>query len=129
MAKQSNIQFAKALYEVTEHAPQSALPEIVKQFLLVLQKNNRLKKINYILDEFIAYSKKQSGITTVELETAQSISDQIIQQIKKKFGNTVEIEHAINPKLLGGIKIKIEDSVYDASVQTQLNKLKKTLQA
>lgn len=127
MPKQTNLQFAKALYEVTKDLPESKLPEAVKEFFLVLQKYNKLKKTEYILNEFIAYSKKQSGTKTIEVETVQPITEATVEKIKKIFGKNSEISQITNKDMLGGIKIKVDDTVYDASLKTQLHKLKQSL--
>ncbi len=129
MKKQSNLQFAKALYQVTKDLPKDKLPEVIKQFFVVLQKYNKLKKIDYIIEEFERYSKKQSGIKTIEVETVNELDKKIKSKIEKVFGEDSEITEKINKNLLGGIKIKVDDTVYDASLKTQLNKLKQFLQA
>lgn len=128
MKKKTNLQFAKALYEVTKGLPEKNLPEVIKQFFLVLQKNNKIKKIEYIIEEFIRYSKKQSGIKTIEIESVQQVSEHVVEKIKKIFGQTAEVRNTINKDVLGGMKITVDDTVYDASLKTQLNKLKKSLQ-
>ena len=127
MKKKSNIQFAKALYEITKDLPKAQLPEVANQFLLILQKNNKLKKIDYIVEEFTNYSKKQEGIKTVIVESARALKPATLNKIKKMFGEKSEITAAINENLLGGIKIKVDDMVYDASLKTQLIKLKQVL--
>lgn len=127
MAKQSNAQFAKALYQVVKDLPKEKMPEVAKQFLSVLQKNNKLKKAEYILAEFEAYAKKQSGIKTIEIETAHPVDEKILEKIKQIFGKESEISQTINTEMLGGIKIKVDDTVYDASLKTQLHKLKQSL--
>ncbi len=124
MKKQSNLQFAKALYEITKDAPEAKIPEIIKEFFVVLQKNNKLKKIDYIVDEYIKYAKKQSGIKTIEIETAQPITDNTIDKIKKIFGEQSEISQKINKSLLGGARITVDDMIYDGSLTAQLQKLK-----
>ncbi len=129
MRKQSNLQFAKALYQITEDLPKDKLPEVIKQFFVILQKHNKLKKIDYIIEEFVSYSKKQSGIKTVEVETAQKLNEKTLNKIEKIFGATSEVSQTVNKDLLGGVKIKVDDMVYDASLKTQLNKLKQFLQA
>lgn len=127
MRKQSNLQFAKALYEITKNLPADNLPEVIKQFFVTLQKYNKLKKINYILEEFEKYSKKQSGIKTIEVETVRGLEEKTETAVKKIFGLTSEIIQKTNADLLGGIKIKVDDVIYDASVKTQLHKLKQAL--
>lgn len=127
MKKQSNLQFAKALYEVTKDLPEAKVPEVIKQFFLVLQKNNKLNKVEYVIDEFVKYSKKQAGIKTVHVETAHPADQDLLHKIKKIFGQDAEISQTINKNLLGGIKIKVDDTIYDGSLQTQLSKLKQSL--
>ena len=73
MRKKTNLQFAKALYEITKDLPKSHLPEAIKQFVLILQKNNKLKKVDYIIEEFEAYAKKQEGAKIIEIETARKL--------------------------------------------------------
>lgn len=127
MAKQSNAQFAKALYQIVKDLPKEKMPEVAKEFLSVLQKNSKLKKIEYILTEFEAYAKKQSGIKTIELETVHPVENKTLEKIKQIFGKESEISQTINKEMLGGIKIKVDDTVYDASLKTQLQRLKQSL--
>src|SRR3989344_110144 len=117
MKKKSNLQFAKALYEVTKDLPKSHLPETIEQFVLILQKNNKLKKIDYIVEEFINYSKKQDGIKNIEVETTRKLEQPILNKIKKIFGKKSEIIQKINKDLLGGIRVKVDDMIYDASLK------------
>lgn len=127
MKKHSNRQFAKALYEVTEGLPKNDIPEVIRNFLMMLQKNNKLKKIEHIIEEFIQYSKKQAGIKEIEVESARKLDRPTLDKIKKLFGEKSEVTEKINESLLGGVKIKIDDLVYDASLQKQLIKLKEKL--
>ena len=56
-------------------------------------------------------------------ETLSKIKDKIHSEMTQ--GGTVEIETRIDASLLGGFVIEIGDSLYDASVVTRLNKLRK----
>ena len=127
MKKQSNRQFAKALYEVTRDLPKSHLPETIEQFVLILQKNNKLKKADFIIEEFINYSKKQAGIKTIVIESAFAVEHAAINKIKKVFGENSDITETINKNLLGGIRVKVDDMIYDASLKKQLSRLKNQL--
>ncbi len=127
MRKKSNLQFAKALYEVTKNLPKGHLPEVIGQFVLILQKNNKLKKIDYIIEEFVNYSKKQSGVKMVTVETARKLDHSVLNKLKKTFGEKSEITELINKNLVGGAKIKVNDMIYDASLKTQLKSLKQQL--
>ncbi len=127
MKKQSNRQFAKALYEITKDLPKKELSEAINQFIFILQKYNKLKKTDYIIEEFINYSKKQEGIKTIIIESVTKLENLTLAKIKKMFGEDSEITENINKNLLGGIKIRVDDMVYDASVKLQLKNLKEKL--
>ncbi|MEK7680611.1 MAG: ATP synthase F1 subunit delta [Patescibacteria group bacterium] len=125
--KKSNKQYAKALYEVSKDAPKNHLDEVAKQFLSLLLKDRKLKKIEYIIDEFERYSKNQDGIKEVEVESAGELSKITLSKIKKTFGDNAEIKETTNPNLIGGIRIKVDNIVYDASLKKQLSRLKNQL--
>lgn len=127
MKKQSNRQFAKALYKITKDLPKKELPAVMHQFAVILQKYNKLKKADYIIEEFIKYAKKQEGTKTITVESATELTGSTLTKIKKMFGDQSEVMENINKNLLGGIKIKVDDMVYDASLKTQLIKLKQSL--
>lgn len=65
--------------------------------------------------------------TTVKLDP--EIKDKIISKINELIGHTVTVHEIIDLSLLGGVKIKIGDWVYDASIQNQLNSYKSELYA
>ena len=116
-----------ALYEIAKDLPKKEMPEAVAQFTLILQKHNKLKKADFIIEEFINYSKKQEGIKTIILESASKLEPAALNRIRKTFGENSEITENINKNLLGGIKIKVDDIIYDASLKKQLSRLKTSL--
>jgi F-type H+-transporting ATPase subunit delta len=49
--------------------------------------------------------------------------------MEKELGSQVEISARINPGIIGGMILRIDDKQYDASIAAQLNKIKKELLA
>ena len=125
--KKSNKQYAKALYEISKDVPKSHWEEIAKQFLGLLQKDRKLTKVNLIIDEFVKYSKKQEGINEIEIESARVLDKTTINKIKKMFGEKSDVKTIVNPDMIGGVRIKVDDVVYDASLKKQLSRLKTSL--
>ena len=66
-------------------------------------------------------------IKTITIESASKLEHSAINQVKKVFGEKSEITETINKNLLGGIRIKVDDMVYDASLKKQLSRLKNQL--
>lgn len=127
MKKQSNKQYAKALYDVSKDAPKGHWAEIAKQFLVLLQKERMLVKVNLIIEEFERYTKKQAGIKELEVESARELDKTTLNKIKKMFGENSEVKMTVNPDLIGGIRVKVDDIIYNASLKKQLSKLKTSL--
>ena len=58
-----------------------------------------------------------SGVEREKLESAW----------RKKYGGEPSFVYAVDPSLIGGIRIEDGDAVYDASIKGQLSKLRKQL--
>ena len=127
MAKNTPKQYAIALHKTTAGLTGKSLEEALKQFVILLAKDHRLKQADTIIAEFIKYSKKEEGIMEIEITTAGNLDEKTINNIKKSFGEKVEATIKIDKTILGGIKIKTEDRILDASLKTQLLKLKESI--
>ncbi len=49
------------------------------------------------------------------------------QQLEKSFGHKVDIEFRINPEILGGLRIRVGNTVMDGSITGKLESLKSEL--
>lgn len=119
--------YGKVLYELTKDAKGKELDNIAEQFVLFLAREQALSKINYIIKEFVAYTKEQTGVKQLKITSARSLPQKEVEQIAKHFGKKVEVEISTDKSLIGGIKIKSKNTILDASIKTQLSRLKKEL--
>jgi F-type H+-transporting ATPase subunit delta len=100
-------------------------------FLNILVKKGREMYFPEIFDSFIHQYKDLNNISTVLITTASKMDDETLDKIKNKLMQSsitqekVEIETKVDPDLLGGFVIEIEDKLYDASVAHQLDELKR----
>lgn len=119
--------YAIALFEATKDSGSAELREILKQFTALLFKAGQIKQIEKIISEFIKYSKQQAGVIDIEITSARPLTIKLVNEIKKTFGVKVEAVEKIDPALIGGVKIKTENKIFDASLQKQLKLLKQSL--
>ncbi len=127
MAQRTNKEYAIALYQVTQQAPASALDAVLKNFVQVLYKDQKLRHAGAIIAEFEAYAKKQAGVVSIAITSARELDTSTIQIIKKIFGEKVEATEHIDENLIGGFVVREENKIFDASLKTQLTKLKLSL--
>ena len=100
-------------------------------FLVLIVENRREKHIPGIFRNLEELYRKEEGIKTAILTTAKPLDEGIIEQIKKtlekEFGVKVELSEMIDEELIGGFVLRVDDNQYDASISTQLKKIKEKM--
>ena len=101
------------------------------QFLYLLVKNNREILLRDMCIYFNSYYKENQGIKEAIITTAIPLSkkhrDDIYKFISKKFKVNIELSEKVDPEIIGGFVLRIEDKQINASLQSQLNKIKREL--
>lgn len=99
----------------------------VMNFVQVLVENNRILVLDEIYQIFreLVLEDQQRGDAIIESAYAMSQSEKqdFEQLLSKKFGKLITASVVVNPDLLAGVKITINDKVIDGSVKGRLNDL------
>ena len=105
-------------------------PYVVNFLKLLIQK----RRFRYILDickNFQKMCNKYLGIEEGIIYTGFTLSDaevaSVENAISKKENNTIQLRQVIDRNLIGGIKIQIENRVYDGSIQNRVEVLRREL--
>lgn len=105
--------------------------ENIKNFIKVIIRNKRSNEIDKIFQEFIKQCNEVLQIKDGIIYSVNPLSEKEIHNIEtgieKKLNCKVELENLIDEKLIGGIKVMIEDKIFDGSIKNKLEKLKQTL--
>ena len=68
---------------------------------------------------------------TATIETATDLSpdaaQQILNNLKRQYGNDLTARFLVNPELLGGMRIRVGSDVWDSSVRNRLHRLQQQL--
>ncbi|MCX6742715.1 MAG: ATP synthase F1 subunit delta [Candidatus Parcubacteria bacterium] len=133
MKKISAKKIAQALYEETKDLDKKQIKLRVENLLNYLIRSKNLRLADEIVAAFDAYSKNQEGILDVELFSAKAIG----AEIKESLANKLKAEQKVkkinfieeqDASLLGGLIIKIDDTIYDNSLRTRLESLRQQIQ-
>jgi F-type H+-transporting ATPase subunit delta len=94
-------------------------------------KNGRERYLPSIARVFIHETMKYKGITESVLTTAVKVNTKVKKQItdliSEVFSTKVELEEIIDPEIIGGFILRIDDNYIDASIKNRLRKIKKEL--
>ena len=105
--------------------------ERVRNFLLLLTEKGRIGQLDQIQEEFEDLVAADEGRVDVELTTAYELSDEeareIVGQIERAAGRSVEATRRVDPNLIGGLILQVGSLRVDASVRGRLNRLRQQL--
>jgi len=100
-------------------------------FLLLISENKREVYIPGICRNFLAFTRKDQNIRSAVITTATKIEKDIILKIEtliaKELKAKIELSSKVNSEIIGGMILRIDDKQYDASIATQLKKIKQKL--
>jgi len=127
MSKILPLQYAKILYALTVDLSEKELQKNIEAFIALLQKNQSLNKLPYIIKEFEIYSDKVQGNEKAVIKTARELPKSSIEEIKKFLSLKGEVKVKMDENILGGVVVQVGNKIFDASLKTQINKLKQQL--
>jgi F-type H+-transporting ATPase subunit delta len=114
-----------------EKAVSSSMNEILVEVLKVVIENDDTNLIQDVSKHFTLLSKKKLNIAFVEVvssaEMDNSLKDDITNSLSELVNKKINIDFNIDKNLIGGLKIKVDDTLYDSSLQTKLENAKSKL--
>ncbi|MCB0606974.1 MAG: ATP synthase F1 subunit delta [Lewinella sp.] len=117
--------------EIIDKIFSGKLDELTMAFLRILVNKGREPYLPEIASELIHQYKKLKHISTVKLTTAAPVGAETVKAIQAELEKSsvtdqfVEVVTAVDPELIGGFTLELEDKIYDASVASKLEKLRK----
>lgn len=125
-------QYALGLYEAIQGKKEGEVKDAIKTFVGILAKHNDFKKAKDIVCELDKIFKKEEGLLEAEIITANPINKEMVKTLKDYISEMsgakkVEAKESVDPKILGGVIIRFEDKIVDASLKSRLEELKRNI--
>ena len=103
--------------------------EIVRNFLAVLIENHRMPALFRIRRELDRMWQEVNQLLPVQVTSAvaldEAVTSRIGEEIGRQTGRRVELTSTVDPDVLGGIVLRVGNSILDASIRTRLERLRK----
>ena len=107
------------------------IEKITLSLIDLMVKNGRESYLSAVARVFIHETLKYKGITESVLTTAVKVDTKVKKQmtslISEVYSTKVELEERIDPEIIGGFILRIDDNYIDASIRNKLRKIKKEL--
>jgi F-type H+-transporting ATPase subunit delta len=126
--------FAELLLEMTENHSEDKQKEYLKEFVALVFKKRMQGKINEIIAEYRKLYNAKHGIVEATVTLTDRLSEatrlKLREALKKKYkAREVHMLEKVDQRLIGGMKVKVGDTVHDASLGHVLTQLHKQLVA
>ena len=117
--------------KLLEMAVGDPLHDTLKQFITFVAEQKREDKMFLIAMKYMEMYREKHNILSTQVTTATELTEESYEKIKafikQTFDADAEMEVHIDPSLIGGFILDIENTRMDASVAGQLNALKNRL--
>ena len=103
--------------------------EAIVNFLSLLLENHRMPAIFRVRREYDRLWEEANKLLPVSITSAveldRSTVDHIGSAIGESTGRKVELTSAVDPDILGGLVVRVGNSILDASIRNRLEQLRK----
>jgi ATP synthase F1 delta subunit len=105
-----------------------ATPE-VQNFLELLAEKHRMPALFRIRRNFDKLWEQENKLLPVQVTSAVELDPQVVEhlgaRIGEQTGRKVELTSEVDPDILGGIVLRVGNSILDASIKNRLEQLRK----
>jgi F-type H+-transporting ATPase subunit delta len=104
---------------------------LVLNTLHLLLDRRRLAAVTLLRDSYQEIYNREENIEAVQLKSAHQINQDSLSKIKANlediFDADIELSNELDESLIAGVKLKIGDRVFDASLKSKLKQMKDLL--
>ncbi len=132
MAKFDINNLADALYEATEGKTHEEQQKLIHAALLMIKQHGALSHTAQFLKRFEKIYDEEHKTARAVVSSKNKLTERERHDIKHFIADKHKAEHVVmeeseDESLLGGVKIKVGDTLYDASLKTKLKQLEEYL--
>ncbi|MEI7694211.1 MAG: ATP synthase F1 subunit delta [Chlorobium sp.] len=119
--------------KILEEVFKGAVGDKMFVFLKLVARKKRAGLLPEIIDEFQSLLDERQGIVNAEVKSAVALSDEqtaeLIARLESYTGKRVRAHLSLNENFIGGVSVKIGDTIFDGTISHQLYRLRETLLA
>jgi F-type H+-transporting ATPase subunit delta len=127
-------QYAKLLYEAEKTTDEKEKKTLLKGVVDLIKRNRDSRKLDKIENRFRILRKKESGLWEGMVISKRKLEDKQLEQIKKAIaGNkdisekSIDLINTVDSELKGGLLIKLENEIFDGSIDGKIRRIKEVL--
>ena len=101
---------------------------LLANFLQVVNLNGRMAMLDQIASAFESAVDEHNGRVDVEVTVATALDDAQLDQVRQRVSQALQkqavVKQRVDDAIIGGLVLKVQDKLIDASVRSQLESMK-----
>jgi F-type H+-transporting ATPase subunit delta len=102
---------------------------IFLNFLELLIENHRMPVVFRARKQYDALWDEENRLLPVEVTSAVALDPAVVEELERRIreqtGQNVELTSTVDPDILGGIVLRVGNSILDASIKNRLQQLRR----
>lgn len=129
MSKITVTEYAKALHLALHESKPENLDTVINNLVSLMREHDDLAHYEAVIAEYETLFAKSGAVKEVEAVFAkQTTANQgLLNELNTLIGTELEIRSKVDSELVGGMILRVDDKLIDASVKGQLGRLKTEL--
>ncbi len=115
---------------MSSREPASYARAVYDSLVAALKAEGQEHQLNDVLNELM-HLVRDGGPTSAEVTSALELTaDQrrkVEQELRSKYGATLDITYSVDPALLGGLLVRVGDKVLDTSLRQRMNAVQRNM--
>ena len=107
------------------------LQPLLDHFMKLLAAKGKLGHLDQIADAYDDLLEEQQGKIEVDVTVAQKLTPQQLEDVRQKVSAALNkdavVHQYVDDSIIGGLVLRVQDKLIDASVKTQIQKLREQL--
>jgi F-type H+-transporting ATPase subunit delta len=107
------------------------LSPVMMNFLGLLNSKSRLNLLPEIIDAYQDLLEEQRGIIEVDVTTATRLTPEQLETVRERVSaalqRTAVVHQYVDESIIGGLVLRVQDKLIDASVRNQLEMMRRQL--
>lgn len=105
--------------------------DVVNTIKLLVERR-RIAAVSSIIENFIQLVNDAKGIADATVYSVRELTDNEKQELQqtfaKRIGKTaIHFKNIVDPSILGGIKIRIGNTIYDGTISRKLDRISRSI--
>ena len=124
--KRNEKQLARAFVSSLDGATKPQVENAASELVALLAERNETHRVRGVIEAIENVWREQYGAATVKIQTAHPLTSSLRKKLEE-LAPGAEIKEQVRPEIIGGARLRIDETIIDGSIEGHLAQLNQAL--